>query len=470
MNDQNPAPLWIGVQDFADTAVKWLDAGVSFSWLRTFEDLSATVKPMAYLREPHYTYDMASPLRGVLYRFRKSPFSSWVDEITDYAPRVILYNLCEYAGGAQALSELKRRLPEAKHILRLHHEPRYLLCHPGFLQCLLSVDIAIAPTKEEKDPLQSAGFQGPIEILPFGVDTQLLSAFRLPFKERDYDFVCANGTSAQKNGPLLKAVFETLSQRGYKTRNFYGLSPIQLAKSLGRSKVFFQPSMTEASGSRVLLEAIAAGCHPVAVAESPTTAEVAKRHGGHALTTGISYDFASKKMRNPDDAHVRITDQLCDILSERSSTSAVRRDTILADEYDEKTERDRLSSILLMRAGSLKWTHPLCARAAELLLSAIGEGGNMEIGPVLIQRASAVACNTRYAQLAGKVAEAICSELGCPEGSWGLSKKIFSPSFSFDQEINWILSQVRRNSDNLAAPQRRSEPLLDELNGGLSHA
>jgi hypothetical protein len=201
MDDRNSAPLWIGVQDFADTAVKWLDAGVSFSWLRSFEDLSATVKPIAYLREPHYTYDMALPVRGVLYRFRKSLFSSWIDEITAYAPQVILYNLCEYAVGAEALPELKRRLPEAKHILRLHHEPRYLLCHPGFLKCLLSVDIAIAPTKGEMDPLRSAGFQGPIETLPFGVNTRLMNAYRLPFKQRDYDFVCANGTQCTKERP-----------------------------------------------------------------------------------------------------------------------------------------------------------------------------------------------------------------------------------------------------------------------------
>jgi hypothetical protein len=250
----------------------------------------------------------------------------------------------------------------------------------------------------------------------------------------------------------LTAVFEALTQRGYKTKNFYGLTPIQLAKSLGRSKVFFQPSMTEASGSRVLLEAIAAGCHPVAVAESSTTAELATQHGGHVLVTGISYDFKSKTIRNPDDVHVRITDELCDIMSKFTFASTAGKDTILADVYDEKTERDRLSSILSMHAGNLKWTHPLCTRAAELLLSAIGEGGDISTGPVQIQRASAAACNTRYIQLAEKVAEAICSELGYPEGSWGLSTKIFSPSFSFEREIHWILSQVRRNSVNLVSP------------------
>jgi hypothetical protein len=108
----------IGVQDFADTAVKWLDAGVSFSWLRAFESISATVTSVAYVRELHYTYNMVSPVRGVLYRFRKSSFSTWADEIISHGPEVIIYNLCEYAAGVEALAKLKLRLPQTTHIMR----------------------------------------------------------------------------------------------------------------------------------------------------------------------------------------------------------------------------------------------------------------------------------------------------------------------------------------------------------------
>ena len=73
--------LWIGVQDYADTAPKWLDSSVSFSWLRAFERAESSVRRFAFVRELHYTWDMAGPVRGVTYCFRKAQFPDWADQI-----------------------------------------------------------------------------------------------------------------------------------------------------------------------------------------------------------------------------------------------------------------------------------------------------------------------------------------------------------------------------------------------------
>jgi glycosyltransferase involved in cell wall biosynthesis len=443
MNDHQPTPTCIGVQDFADTAIKWLDASVSFSWLRAFEDISATIQPVAYLREQHYTYNMVAPVRGVSYRFRKSGFPTWADDIVSHKPRVIIYNLCEYNVAAAALTRLRRQLPETKHVLRLHHEARYLLCHTGFRECLLSADIAIAPTNDQIETLRFAGFQGLLRAIPFGVNPGIMGTYQLPFDQRPYDFVCANTSVSQKNTGLLHAVFEILNQKGYKTKNFGGVTAVQLAQQLGQSKVFFQPSMTEASGSRVLLEAIAAGCHPVAVAESPTTSHVAVEHGGHALVTGVTYDFKTKTIDNPDGAQNRIADQLVEILSQISASSVTRNATKLASEYDERTEREGLRSILLTSAGNIEQVDPLLGRAAEILLSIIGRNNGTPSGTTQVERASTAARDTGYSDLAAKVGYEICAELGCPEGAWGLSTKLFASSFNFAEEVQWLISRIK---------------------------
>jgi hypothetical protein len=322
------------------------------------------------------------------------------------------------------------------------------LSNPEFLKCLLLTDIAIAPTKGQIETLRRAGFRGVIEAIPFGVDTEIMSSYRMPYNQRSYDFVCANTSAAQKNIGLLRAVFELLTERGYKTRNFGGLTSVELARQLGQSKVFFQPSMTEASGSRVLLEAIAAGCHPVAAAESPTTAEVAIEQGGHALETNVSYDFSSKTVSNPDGAHIRIAEQLVEILSQIDAGFIARQNTELASEYDVKTERDRLNSVLVSRVATTERISPLLDRAAEILLRTIGENNETWSAPTRVRQASAAARDTHYMELAARVAYAICSELSYPKGTWGLSSKLFGSAFNFVDEIRWIISQSEAGLDS----------------------
>tara|TARA_B100000927_G_C16206861_1_gene365919 strand:- start:132 stop:545 length:414 start_codon:yes stop_codon:yes gene_type:complete len=65
---------------------------------------------------------------------------------------------------------------------------------------------------------------------------------------------------------------------GYKCKNITGFSRIELSEYLKRSKIFFLTSLTEASGSRILLEAISCGCMPVVFEECSTAVEVINEH------------------------------------------------------------------------------------------------------------------------------------------------------------------------------------------------
>ena len=65
---------------------------------------------------------------------------------------------------------------------------------------------------------------------------------------------------------------------GFKSKNITGISRLELSHYLKRAKIFFLTSLTEASGSIILLEAINSGCMPVGFEECKTAVEVIDEH------------------------------------------------------------------------------------------------------------------------------------------------------------------------------------------------
>ena len=81
---------------------------------------------------------------------------------------------------------------------------------------------------------------------------------------------------------------------GFKSKNITGISRLELSHYLKRSKIFFLTSLTEASGSRILLEAINSGCMPVVFEECKTAVEVINEHK-------VGYKIKSKfKLKMPE--------------------------------------------------------------------------------------------------------------------------------------------------------------------------
>jgi len=269
---------WLGIHDHPDTAVKWLDDQVSYTWLRTFER-APDIETVAFLREPHYDRDIPNPIRNVTYRFRSTSLSEWIDAIAQEEPSLILYNLCDYAVGAKAMQRLRCLLPNTKHVLRIHHFVPYLAAQNGFIETVRSCDFAIAPTDGQRLPLQCLGFQGTPYALPFGVNVSAMKSYALPFEQRDIDLACATNSHPARNLEIVQQTLAILCSKGINAQNFTDLAPSELGRRFGRSKIFWQTSLTEASGSRVLPEAMAAGCYPLVFDECPTTRLLIQQHG-----------------------------------------------------------------------------------------------------------------------------------------------------------------------------------------------
>jgi hypothetical protein len=351
---------WVGIHDHADTAPRWLDARVSYTWLRAFERLAGT-KPVAYLREPHYDNDLEVPVRGVHYRFRTGGIERWVADIVSDRPSLILYNVCYYREGAPALQYLRDALPHAVHVVRIHHQVNYLAAHTGFAEFVRACDVAIAPTASQVQHVRDLGFTGPIYNLPFGVNLATMRKAARCWGERDIQLASAANSHPARNLELVESIYDKLRQRGRRVENFQGLSPQVLAERLGRTRIFWQTSMTEASGSRILPEAMAAGCYPVVFTECASTCELIAAHGvGTVLQSGIRYDFSTKTTTYPDGIADRLADEL-DALIARIEAGAPYREPDIALDYDERHEVAQLAEIL-RKCQAVKTRAPVITR------------------------------------------------------------------------------------------------------------
>lgn len=310
---------WIGIHDHSDSAVRWLDAGVSYTWLRAFEQAQG-VETVAYLREHHYRRDLEIPVRGVRYCFRNTEFPDWAEAIISERPSLILYNLCYYKAGAPIIRRLREALPGTLHVIRIHHQVTYLAAHEGFAESVLACDVAIAPTPGQIPAVRDLGFRGPVHALPFGIDAEVMARTARHFRERDFDLVCACNSHPARNRSVVEAVLEVLKSRGRRVCNFQDMTRPELAAGLGRAKTFWLSSLTEASGSRIMPEAIDAGCYPIAFEECFTAEELLQTMGvGSVIRSGIAYDYRTKTTAVPDSAVADLADKLDAIIAQRDA-------------------------------------------------------------------------------------------------------------------------------------------------------
>lgn len=334
---------WVGLHDHANSATRWLDSQSSYTWLRAFER-TKDILPIAFVRERQSNNNLEAPVRGVHYRFRKSGITKWVDDIVSENPSLVLYNICYYADGLPALKRLRAALPDAVHVIRIHHQVNYLAAHTGFREFLNACDVAIAPTEGQGGDVRKLGFSGPVYALPFGVNLEVMRRERKVWAERDIDLASATNHHPARNIRLVNAVYAILRQRGRRVENLLGFSSGELAKRLGNTKFFWQSSLTEASGSRILPEAIAAGCYPVVLAECRTTTELIQAHNsGKVLTSAIRFDFKTKKATYPPGIAEKLADDLDYLIAQ---TPGPYDGIELSADYNENWEIARLAEIL----------------------------------------------------------------------------------------------------------------------------
>ena len=278
----------LGIQDFPMSAPRWLDSATSVTWLRTWEKLVGTYELHALLREPYISYSMQSSIRGVYYHFEQQDtfWKNLLANVLKIGPSYIFYNCFEYKKMADFIQIYHNHDPSCLHIVRSHHE----LARVVPLIDLDSVNVAdiwIVASASDASYLNLAKHQ-PCKLytVPFGVDVDYFSSHQSEEK-RSIDFVTSTSTNPVKQSALINQVFTFLNAKGYTTQNVVGASKDAYRKVLQSARVYVTLSTSEASGSRSLLEAMAADAYPVIWSDCKSAYEIICQleYGEHVVGT-----------------------------------------------------------------------------------------------------------------------------------------------------------------------------------------
>lgn len=416
----------VGLQDFAMTAAKWLDAGTSVSWIRALEKLAEEGHTCyAILREHHVSYEMTVPIRGVHYHFTNKDFvddDKVCSNLQNLRPDVILYNCCWYEKVPALLTCMQILLPDCRHILRTHHEVKRVL--PPILAskiCALT-DGLIMSTQHDIEYIYSLGITHPIIYLcPFGVEAAYFYCNNNPCSQRDIDVCASCSANPIKNGSLLSNVFAEMKTRGFNVLNVVGQALDKYRDILQHSKVYFAPTLSEASGSRSMLEAIAAGAYPVCVSECESTTDLVNHYNGTVISS-------------MDNNIITI----CDILEKCISISHSWKYPELEDmkKHTEGTEISTLKDVLLV-SDVLYSSTPVRAIIDALCLQFCIP---MMDAHDKLKKAMTLCCD-----YAVKITvESVISEQWEQNGlasqyKFGFLEKLGNPSFNLIRELKWVI-------------------------------
>lgn len=332
---------WLGIHDHPNIIEEWLRVDNQYTWLRTFENLECKTSAFLKTRDKKRK-DLVKNIkvRSIEYYFDNNSCIDWSNQINQINPTHILWNICYYSEALPLIIKLKKQKSNIVHCIRIHHEVSYLSSQEGFLDFLFNVDFVITPTNSQLKFLKDLGYSQPMKVIPFGVDDEI---FRKRISNKDIDFISCCNKHPLRNLKFLKLQYLILNLIGFKCINITGLSRLELSKYLRRSKIFFLTSLTEASGSRILLEAISSGCTPVVFEECFTAVEVLKDHNyGFRIKSKFKIKMPEKFVKYNIIDFLRI---LLNLFFIRFSYKKVKTPYIL-DKYLVKNEIEKLNKIL----------------------------------------------------------------------------------------------------------------------------
>ena len=267
---------WLGIHDHHNIIENWFKEDNQYSWLRAFENLDCKTSALLKIKKKERK-DLAKnkKVRGIKYYFDNESSINWFNKISKINPTHILWNICYYNEALPLIIKLKKHNNKIFHCIRIHHEVSYLAKQDGFLDFISNGDFLITATNRQLKLLIDYGYKQPIKVIPFGVDDKI---FKNRISKKDIDFISCCNKHPLRNLKFLKVQYFIMNLIGFKSKNITGFTRLELSEYLKRSKIFFLTSLTEASGSRILLEAISSGCLPVVFEECSTAVEVINEH------------------------------------------------------------------------------------------------------------------------------------------------------------------------------------------------
>lgn len=332
----------MGIHDHAVSIKQWLDRNSSYTWLRAFEEIDEEEKISILATNDSEQFFYAEQ-HNLKIHFKNKNFNEWVELIALEKPDVLLFNICYYAEWVDRVKIIKESVPTAQLIARIHHDVRYLMQHEGFLAFLTHIDQIIVPNEEQENYLKKY-LNKTCEVLPFSADLSLNESDVDP-SMKVLDLVSTANQHPARNLRIMTKLLRKLSWRGYKCENLRNLSRRRFHEKLYSAKYFLLPALTEASGSRVLIEALKANCMPIVFSECQSAVELLEKIDvPHIkLESGLKYNYSTKRVTNKFGAASRLLSQIEPILS-MSENSPIKNNIPVC--LSEKYEIGRLKEII----------------------------------------------------------------------------------------------------------------------------
>lgn len=134
----------IGIHDHKNTESEWLKEETNYSWINVLKKESEYEK-LFLLRSDA---DKKINKKGLTYRLYASDLDKMVNEAAAFEPDTVFLNICYFEKAAIFINELLK-IASPRIIIRIHHDFRYLVCLPHFLNFVKFGDAVITPSSEQ---------------------------------------------------------------------------------------------------------------------------------------------------------------------------------------------------------------------------------------------------------------------------------------------------------------------------------
>lgn len=334
----------IAIHDHRAEEGQWLKKETNYSWVNALTE-DYKYEKLFFLRSD---VDKKIIKNRLTYRLYMSDLEAMTKEAIAFRPDVIFLNICYFEKAIIFIEEVLKSLTP-RIIIRIHHDFRYLVCLPYFLKFVNLGNVVIVPSETQSKFAQNyLNAQTHVYHLGFNVNAQVL-ARKFHGREIKYDLITATNHHPARNLIYTLKLHSLLKNFGFHTRNYYGESQEEFQNGLAQSKYFLLTSLTEASGSRVVLEAISAGAIPIVLKECKSAVELLdKLNIGYVIKTGIRYHLPEKVISNGYMLIFKGILPLIKILMNKNLQSEYYkfdREGFLR-EYDHNSEKRKLLNIL----------------------------------------------------------------------------------------------------------------------------
>lgn len=274
---------------------EWLDENFSMTWVDALSQLSREYGWTVIALGSTGPEKSQTSIRGVEIHFH--PQDQLWNELCNQLkgkPDILLLNVMNYDSAYTRMGEIKKISPKTKIVFRIHHEPfRLAYLQPGFINSLRYADLAISPLPIYNNFLSSL-LDCNIVSIPFGAKDLHAKVRSRPESGTTHVLSITKNQNPGKNFEIAEKL-TALSTIKMQFNHHIDITKDEMVEKFESATHFFQPSLSEASGSRVLMEAFQHDLIPIVFQSSLSCSYVAKDCGGIVLAHKISRTYLDRR-------------------------------------------------------------------------------------------------------------------------------------------------------------------------------